>query len=126
MTVNFNFKGEFKKTTRYLEQLQKRRQFQNLAKFGQRGVDALSRATPEDTGVTADSWYYEITQTKDSITIAWYNKNTVRGTSVVIMLQYGHATGSGGYVKGRDLVNPAIGPVFDKISDDVWKEVTKA
>lgn len=94
--------------------------------FAQEGVAALSAATPVDTGLAASSWGYEI-ETKDNITkIVWTNSDIENGFPVVIMLQYGHGTGTGGYVQGRDFINPAIKPIFDRIADGVWKVVTSS
>jgi hypothetical protein len=90
------------------------------------GVNALSAATPYHTGVAAMSWGYEIEESRDGITIVWTNSNVENGFPVVIALQYGYATGTGGYVAGRDFINPAIEPIFDKIADAVWKVVTSA
>jgi len=95
-----------------------------LRRYAQEGVDALSRATPVDSGETAASWYYEIRRTPGSIKIEWKNSNIVNGVPIAIILQYGHATGNGGYVQGRDYINPAIQPVFDRISESIWKELS--
>lgn len=97
-----------------------------LESAGQRGVDALSLATPVDSGLTAASWGYEIEVSGDSITIHWKNTNTYNGVTVAVILQYGHGTGTGGWVTGRDYINPAISSVFDEIQNDVWKRVTSA
>lgn len=94
--------------------------------LAQRGVDALRNATPVDTSLAAQSWDYEVTGSKYFVTIAWTNTNIESGFPVAIMLQYGHGTGTGGYVAGRDYINPAIRPVFDQIADEVWKAVTSA
>lgn len=98
--------------------------FASLDRYGQRGVEALAAATPVETGLTADSWEYEIVKSPRP-GIRWYNTNVVNGTPVVIMIQYGHGTGTGGYVYGRDFINPAMRPVFDTIAQDIWKEVTR-
>lgn len=97
-----------------------------LETAGQRGVDALSQATPVDSGLTAMSWGYEIESDANSTTIWWTNTNTISGVNVAIILQYGHGTGTGGWVSGRDYINPAIQSIFDDIADDVWKKVTSA
>ena len=125
MGVVFRQKGDLKKTKKFLERMSKRDHFKNLEKFAKRGVDALSAATPMDTGLTASSWGYEIHTSGDLYEIVWTNSNIVNGIPIAIILQYGHATGTGGYVQGRDYINPAIRPVFDKIAEDVWKEVVK-
>lgn len=96
-----------------------------IEKYAQEGVNALKAATPHDTGKTASSWSYEIKRTNNSITINFNNSNIVNGVPIAIILQYGHGTRNGGYVKGRDYINPAIQPIFDKLTNDAWKEVTK-
>ena len=97
-----------------------------LETAGQRGVDALSAATPMDSGLTAMSWGYDIETSGDTTTIWWTNTNTISGVNVAIILQYGHGTGTGGWVSGRDYINPAIQSIFDDIANDVWKKVTSA
>lgn len=97
-----------------------------LEAAGQRGVDALSLATPVSSGLTAASWRYEISTKEGLITLSWHNTNIVSGVNVAVILQYGHATGTGGWVAGRDYINPAIGSIFDDIANDVWKKVTSA
>lgn len=96
-----------------------------LQKYGAQGVAALSDATPTNTGKTASSWYYEIQATKRGYSISWHNRNMVGQVPVVILIQYGHATKNGGYVTGIDFVNPALRPIFDRMAEDVWKEVTR-
>lgn len=95
-----------------------------LHKYGQLGVQALSLATPLDSGETATSWNYEIEQDGDTITLAWNNTHVNHGVNIAVILQYGHGTGTGGYVVGRDYINPALRPIFDDIADAVWKEVS--
>lgn len=121
--ITFRHKGNFNKTVSFFEAARKRRYFDVVAKYAQEGVDALSRATPKDTGLAASSWYYEIGLDKGNYSITWLNSDVENGFPVAIKLQYGHGTGTGGYVQGRDYINPAIKPVFDKIADAVWKEV---
>lgn len=94
--------------------------------YGRIGVDALSRATPKETGDTAHSWEYVVTREKDRITIGWYNTHRVEDVNIAVIIQYGHGTGTGGYVEGRDYINPAMQPIFDKMVDDLWKAVTNA
>lgn len=96
-----------------------------LDKYGQAGVNALSAATPIDSGATASSWYYEITESKGNYTITWSNSNVADGVPIVILIQYGHATKNGGYVQGIDFINPTLKPMFKKIADDAWMEVIK-
>jgi hypothetical protein len=98
----------------------------SLRIFAQRGVDALRSATPMDSGLTADSWEFEIEQDANGYTIWWSNTNSVNGFNVAIGLQYGHATGTGGWVEGYDYINPALRPIFDELADAQWKEVTSA
>lgn len=95
-----------------------------LDKYGQEGVAALSAATPKDTGLTASSWGYEIVEAGDTITLYWTNSNTSTGVNVAVMIQYGHATANGSYVYGIDYINPALAPIFDKLADAVYKEVS--
>ena len=106
--------------------MQNKEFFQRLNQYGRRGVDALSAATPIDSGKTASSWNYEIHRSKDLVEIVWTNSNVNDGAPIVILLQYGHATGNGGYVQGYDFINPAIRPIFDEIEKDLWKEVTSS
>lgn len=98
--------------------------FRNLEKYAQEGVAALSSATPVDSGLTAASWDYEIVKKKGAISIYWTNSNINAGVPIAVILQYGHGTNNGGYVQGRDYINPAIRPIFDKIAENAWKEVT--
>lgn len=121
--ITFQTKGDFKRTLSFLNRC-KKIDLSSLDRFGQEGVEALQRATPKDTGLTADSWYYEIVEENGSITVRWLNSNVVNDwCNVAIILQYGHATGNGGYVEGIDYINPALHPVFDKIAKNAWKEV---
>lgn len=117
-------KGDFAKLTRYLVKLDKTIKFADLDKYGREGVAALSSATPVDTGLTASSWYYEVERTKGTAKITFYNSNVHRGINIAIILQYGHGTGTGGWVEGRDYINPAIQPIFNRIAENAWKEVT--
>lgn len=123
--IKFKHKGDFSKTINYMNSAKKAVDFKTLEKYAQQGVNALKAATPVDTGMTANSWYYEIEKTNNSITIKFNNSNIVRGVPIAIILQYGHGTRNGGYVTGRDYINPAIQPIFEKITNDAWKEVTK-
>lgn len=123
--ISFRQKGDFSKVTRYFEQLKEVANLGVLDKYGREGVAALSSATPVESGRTASSWYYEIKHGQDSATIEYHNSNINDGVPIAIILQYGHGTGTGGYVEGRDYINPAIQPVFDRIVEDAWKEVIK-
>ena len=118
--------GNFDKTEAFLSRMKKGDMFDKIEKCCQEGVTALSRATPVNTGKTADSWSYEIKVSGDGAIVYWTNTNIINGFNVAIGLQYGHGTGWGGYVRGIDYINPAIAPVFEKIANDIWQEVTRA
>lgn len=118
--------GSFAKTTAFLEKLQSGQIFQNLDHYGRAGVDALARATPIETGLAANSWGYQVSKTKGQVSISWFNTDVEGGVNIAVILQYGHGTGTGGWVQGRDYINPAIQPIFDKILEDVWRQVTNA
>lgn len=117
-------KGDFKKTTKFLQKVRSNYIYDRLKKYGQEGVAALAAATPVDSGLTASSWGYEITMTNGSYSINWTNSNVVNGVPIAIIIQLGHGTRNGGWVEGRDYINPAIQPVFDKIANEIWREVT--
>lgn len=124
--IKFTQKGDFSKITKYLQK-------QNLIGkktsvldyYGQLGVNALREATPKDTGLTASSWSYKSQVSDNGITITWTNDNFNKGVPIALIIQYGHGTGTGGWVEGKDYINPAIQPVFDKIAKDLWKEMTE-
>lgn len=121
--IKFSQKGDFKKSIIYMEKLKEAIHLSTFDKYGREGVSALSSATPVDSGKTASSWYYKIERTKDTISITFYNSNINKGVPIAIILQYGHGTGTGGWVEGRDYINPAIQPIFDKMAEEAWKEV---
>lgn len=123
--ISFRQKGDFSKTERYLERVKSAARLSILDKYGRKGVAALASATPTETGKTASSWFYEISHNKGSATITFSNSNINKGVPIAIILQYGHGTGTGGWVEGRDYINPAIQPIFDEIANEAWKEVTK-
>lgn len=123
--IVFKHRGSFNNTEKFLKGATKINYRQILESYGREGVNALASATPVDSGVTANSWDYEVTIGKGSYSIAWTNSNVRDGVPIAIILQYGHGTGTGGYVQGRDYINPAIKPIFDKIAKSVWREVTK-
>lgn len=124
--IEFTHKGDFKSTEKFLFKLYSHHFFDSLKMYAEKGVKALASVTPVDTGKTANSWGYEIEAKQDSVSIYWTNSNLAEsGTPVAILLQYGHATGSGGYVQGSDYINPAIKPIFDEIEKGVWAEITK-
>ena len=124
--ITFRQKGDFSKLTKFLERAKESVHLGDLDKYGREGVAALSSATPVDTGLTANSWHYKIEKRSGSVSIVFYNSNIQNGVPIAIILQYGHGTRNGGWVQGRDYINPAIQPVFDKITEDAWREVTKA
>lgn len=123
--ISFRQRGDFSKLTTFLEKAKRPLRIGELDKYGKEGVAALSSATPVDSGETASSWYYKITNKNGSIKITFYNSNIQNGVPIAIILQYGHSTRTGGWVQGRDYINPAIQPVFDRIVDSAWKEVSK-
>lgn len=123
--IRFKQKGDFSKVTRYFEKVGKKAKISDLDKFGKRGVEALSKATPVKTGKTANSWYYEITSENGLTTISFCNSNIQNGVPIAIILQYGHGTNHGGWVQGRDYINPAIQPIFDEMAQEAWREVTR-
>lgn len=125
MKIRFRQKGDFRKTENFLKNLKNKRFLSKLDQYGKKGVDALSAATPVDSGLTASSWYYKITQTDYMTTLTWSNSNVNKGVNIAIILQYGHTTGTGGYVEGRDYINPAIQPIFDEMANEMWKEVER-
>ena len=122
--ITIRHKGDFSKTTRYLEKVGRAAKVADLDRFGKEGVAALESATPIDTGLTANSWYYTIERDRRSAKITFGNSNIQNGVPIAIILQYGHGTRNGGWVQGRDYINPAIQPIFDKIADHAWREVT--
>lgn len=121
--ISFQSSGSFKKSDKWLARLLKIDVKSQLEKYGQEGVDALSRETPKDTGLAASSWSYDVVKTSTGYELVWYNDNVENGARVVLLIQYGHGTTSGSYVQGRDFINPAIKPVFDNIQKDIWKAV---
>ena len=123
--ISFRHKGNFSKFNRYLERAKNVVRVGDLDKFGRQGVAALASATPIDSGQTANSWYYEIERTKGSVSISFHNSNIQNGVPIAIILQYGHGTGTGGWVQGRDYINPSIQPIFNSIVNEAWREVTR-
>lgn len=123
--IVFKQKGDFSKITRYLEKTKKGINIRSLDKYGQAGVAALASNTPTKTGLTANSWYYEIENKNGRATISFCNSNIQNGVPIAIILQYGHGTRNGGWVQGRDYINPAIQPIFDEITKTAWKEVSE-
>lgn len=124
--ISFRQKGDFSNLTNFLKKPVKSDITRILEQYGQEGVAALSSATPVDSGLTAKSWYYKINRGNGSVTISFHNSNIQNGVPIAVIIQYGHGTGNGGWVQGRDYINPAIQPVFDKIVNKAWKEVSKS
>ena len=124
--ITVRHKGDFSKTTRFLDRAKHAVRRADLNRFGREGVAALASATPVESGLTASSWHYEITYTKAGAKISFYNSNIQNGVPIAIILQYGHGTGTGGWVEGRDYINPAIQPIFDRLAEETWREVTRA
>lgn len=123
--VSFRHKGDFSKVTQYLAKVRRVINPSDLEKYGQEGVAALASATPVNTGLTANSWYYRVEVKQGSATINFCNSNIQNGVPIAVILQYGHGTRNGGYVVGRDYINPVIQPIFDKIVNNAWREVTR-
>lgn len=121
--IDVTHSGSFKNMEKFLNRVSRRRQFPWLDTFGVRGVDALANATPKDTSETSRRWEYRITEKPGEITISWHNNNVDDGKPIAILIQYGHATGTGGYVQGRDYINPAMQPLFDQMTDEIWRRV---
>lgn len=121
--ITFRQKGDFSKTLVFFERLKNLFNAGILDKYGREGVEALQSATPKDTGKTAASWRYQITQTKNGMALEFHNDNVVDGANVAILIQYGHATRSGGWVKGRDYINPAAKPVFDRMAAELSRKL---
>ena len=123
--ITFRQKGDFSKVTRFLERAKEVVHLGDLDRYGREGVAALASATPVNTGLTANSWRYEIVNKKGVVEISFNNSSIQNGVPIAIILQYGHGTRNGGWVQGRDYINPAIQPIFDRIANDMWREVTK-
>lgn len=126
MNITFESSGSFRNTESFLRNAPKANIRGILESLGQRGVRALSAATPQESGLAAAGWYYEVKRTRGGWEIIWSNSDVESGFPVAVMLQYGHATGTGGWVQGRDYINPAIKPIFDEIADQAWKAVKSA
>lgn len=124
--ISFTTRGSTKKTEAFLNTIKRREMFQGLESLAQEGVRALAASTPKDSGATAAGWGYRIASGSGRYTITWFNSNINDGVNIAVILQYGHGTGTGGYVEGRDYINPVMRPRFDKIADKAWKVVTSA
>lgn len=125
MMIEVKQKGDFKNLTSFLEKAKEKINLGILDKYGRMGVAALQSATPKDSGKTSESWYYKINRENGTISLSFHNSNENQGVPIAIILQYGHATGNGGYVEGIDYINPAIQPIFTQLAEEVWKEVDK-
>lgn len=123
--ISFRHRGDFSKTSRFLKNAKNLQLGRILSKYGSEGVAALASATPTRSGHTANSWYYQVEYGGGSAKITFLNSHINKGVPIAIILQYGHGTGTGGWVQGRDYINPAVQPIFDRIVDEAWKEVTK-
>lgn len=123
--ISVRHKGDFSKLDRFLEKAKKALRLTDLDRYGREGVAALESATPVDSGQTASSWSYKIENKDGAVSISFHNSNIQNGVPIAIILQYGHGTGTGGWVEGRDYINPALQPIFDKLANDAWREVTK-
>lgn len=121
--ISISQKGDFSKTLRFLTKVKSNDFFKRLDEYGRQGVEALSIATPKDSGLTASSWSYEINRSSSEISITWTNSNFNKGLNIAVLIQYGHGTRNGGYVQGRDYINPAMRPIFDQIANSIWGEV---
>lgn len=123
--ISFRHKGDFSKTSKWLRKIREAARLGILDKYGREGVAALASATPTETGLTAASWYYKVERRSGSVAVVFLNSHVNQGVPIAIILQYGHGTGTGGWVEGRDYINPAIQPLFDKAANELWREVTK-
>lgn len=124
--IKITSQGDFNRTFKFLHFMERWKVDRILQKYGQQGVAALAAATPVDTGTTANSWSYSIKSSGNSATIYWSNSHVNKGVNIAVILQFGHGTGTGGYVQGRDYINPAMRPIFDKIAEEAWREVVNA
>jgi hypothetical protein len=122
--ITFRHKGDFSNLTRFLERAKETINVGILDRYGCEGVAALSAATPKESGLTASSWSYEIVRKSGSVSVVFKNSNVNKGVPIAIILQYGHGTRNGGWVEGRDYINPAVQPIFDRLADEAWKEAT--
>ena len=123
--IDIKQKGDFKNLLSFLKDNQHQPNLDLLRQYGEEGVNLLREATPKDSGKTAESWYYKIEQNNGFTSLSFYNSNENNGVVIAILLQYGHATGTGGYVEGIDYINPAVQPLFNELAEKVWKEVKK-
>lgn len=122
--ITIKVKGDSKRTEKFINNAKRLDLNRLLSSYGAAGVAVLASATPKDSGLTAMSWDYTITSTPWGVEVSWFNRNIQNGSAIAMLIQYGHGTGTGGYVQGYDYINPAMRPIFDKMADDLWKEVT--
>lgn len=122
--ISIGGKGDFSKTLNYFKRVKEAARIRILEKYGEKGVAALASATPVRTGLTASSWYYRVERSGNRVSLIFLNSHLNRGVNIAVILQLGHGTGTGGWVEGRDYINPAIRPIFDEIVEKAWKEVT--
>lgn len=125
MKIKISPKGDFSKTYKYLKNIEDALKNGEFDKYGKMGVEALTNATPRDTGKTANSWEYRVVRMRTRVKLEWYNTNENDNVNIAVLIQYGHTTKSGGYVRGIDYINPAMKPIFDEIADKLWKEIVK-
>ncbi len=123
--ISFKQTGDFRKTNAFFERVKETVKLGDLDRYGREGVLALQSATPVDSGLTSQSWYYKITRQDGKVSLSFHNSNIQNGVPIAIILQYGHGTRNGGWVEGRDYINPSVQPIFDKIVEDAWKEVKR-
>lgn len=123
--ISIKVRGDFKKTTNFLNRAKEFQIRSFLEPYGRKGVDLLASATPKDSGKTANAWTYDIVTSDGSVSIVWSNQNVNKGVNIAVILQYGHGTRNGGYVQGRDYINPAMQPIFDEIAEKAWTEVIR-
>ena len=126
LSIKIKQKGDLRKVTKFLAEAQWKKILKILDRYGKMGVDALRAATPVDTGLTSESWYYEIQNGRDSVSLVFHNSNVNKGVPIALILQFGHGTGTGGWVQGRDYINPAIQPILDDLAEKAWLEVTRS
>lgn len=124
--IRVTMKGGFTKTNAFFQRILEAVKLSSLDKWGRMGVEALSSATPVDTGKTADSWYYEIVRENGRVSVQWLNSNINEGVNIALIIQYGHASRNGVFIEGRDYINPALAPIFNEIEEYAWKEVKNA
>lgn len=122
--IKITTKGDFSKAYSFMERMKEVFKHGVFDKYGQIGVEALREATPKRTGLTSESWYYKIKRNTGNVAIEWGNSNVNKGENIAVLIQYGHSTRQGAYVRGTDYINPAMKPVFEQIASDLWKEVT--